>query len=101
MDKMCPFTIPYEQIAYIAMTQSEKEIVEAIKEHFSFEDETDQNGGFTVKENKAIEMFNSSCRFDKEEKKICCEPIVPWITASNSKWFAHSKYYAEKIIKTS
>ena len=75
MDKICPFTIPYEQNAYIAMTQSEKEIVEAIKEHFSFEDETDQNGGFTVNENKAIEMFNSSCRFDKREKKYVVSPL--------------------------
>ena len=50
------------------MIKSEKENIEAIKEHFSFEDETEQNGGFTVNENKAIEMFNYSCRIDKKGK---------------------------------
>ena len=42
------------------MTQSEKEIVEAIKEYSSFEDDTEQTCGFTVNENKAIQMFNLS-----------------------------------------
>lgn len=37
MDKICPFPNSNEQNAYIAMIQSEKEIVEAIIEHSSFE----------------------------------------------------------------
>ena len=57
------------------MTQSEKEIVEAIKENFSFEDETEQSCGLTVNENKAIKMFNSTCRFDKEEQKYIVSPL--------------------------
>ena len=51
------------------MNQPEKDVVEAIKDHFSFDDETEQNGGFTVNENKAIEMFYSSNRFNKKEQK--------------------------------
>ena len=64
-----------EQNVYIAMTQSAKEIVEAIKEHFPFEDETEQKGGLTVNENKAIEMLKSFGRFDKNEQKYVVSPL--------------------------
>ena len=69
IERICPLQNPFEQNAYVAMTQSEKETVEAIKEHFSFEDDTEQSSGFAVNENKAIEIFSSSCRFDKDEQK--------------------------------
>ena len=75
MDKIFPFPNLYEQNAYVAMTRSEKEIIEAIKEHFSFEDEIEQSDGFTVNENTAIEIFNSSFRFDKEEQKYVVSPL--------------------------
>ena len=75
MDKICPFPNSNEQNAYIAMIQSEKEIVEAIIEHSSFEQEIEQSGGLTVNEIKEIEMFNFSCRLDKDEQKYVVSPL--------------------------
>ena len=76
MHNISPFPNSYEQNACIAKNQSEKKIVEAIKEHLSFEVETEQSGGFTVNENKAIKMFNYSCTLGKKKQKYVVSPLL-------------------------
>lgn len=63
-----PFLIPLEHKATITTTKSEKENFEALNPHFSFECKTKQKCGFTVNENKSIQLFNFSCRSDETQQ---------------------------------